>query len=263
MIDDTPIRGTRLLSDVYQRCNIAVCEPVDFEEAKMDQNWIAVMKEELFMIERNKTWELVDRPQNRKVIGVKWVYRTKLNADGLINKYKARLVVKGYAQKFGVDYLDTFAPVARLDTIRLLLDVAAQENWKVYQLDVKLVFLNSFLQEKIYVEQPEGYVKEGEEDKFCLLKKALYGLKQAPRAWYSRIDEHLQNLGFAKSFSESTLLVKQNGANILIISLYVDDLFVTGNNTSLVEKFKQEMMEVFDDRSRFDDFLSWNGNCAG
>jgi len=246
MTDDTPIRGTRLLSDVYQRCNIAVCEPADFEEAKMDQNWIAAMKEELFMIERNKTWELVDRPQNRKVIGVKWVYRTKLNADGSINKHKARLVVKGYAQIFGVDYSDTFAPVARLDTIRLLLAVAAQENWKVYQLDVKSAFLNGFLQEEIYVEQPEGYIKEGEEDKVCLLKKALYGLKQAPRAWYSRIDEHLQNLGFAKSFSKSTLYVKQNGAIILIISLYVDDLLVTGNNTSLVEKFKQEMMKVFE-----------------
>jgi len=106
--------------------------------------------------------------------------------------------------------------------------------------------LNGFLQEEIYVEQPEGYIKEGEEDKICLLKKALYGLKQAPRVWYSRIDEHLQNLGFAKSFSESTLYVKQNGANILIISLYVDDLLVTGNNTSFVEKFKQEMMEVFE-----------------
>ena len=97
MTDDTPIRGTRLLSDVYQRCNITVCEPAYFKEAKMDQNWIAAMKEELFIIERNKTWELVNRPQNRKVIEVKWVYRTKLNADGSINKHKTRLVVKGYA----------------------------------------------------------------------------------------------------------------------------------------------------------------------
>jgi hypothetical protein len=246
MTNDTPIKGTRLLSDVYQRCNIVMCEPADFEEAKIDQNWIAAMKEELFIIERNKTWELVNRPQNRKVIEVKWVYRTKLNADGSINKHKTRLVVKGYAQIFGVDYSDTFAPVARLDTIILLLAVVAQKNWKVYQLDVKSAFLNGFLQEEIYVEQPEGYVKEGEEDKVYLLKKALYGLKQASRAWYSIIDEHLQNLGFAKSFSKSTLYVKQNGAIILIISLYVDDLLVTGNNISLVEKFKQEMMEVFE-----------------
>ncbi|KAH9793969.1 Integrase catalytic domain-containing protein [Citrus sinensis] len=137
------------------------------------------MNEELFMIEKNKTWELVDRPQNMKVIGVKWVYKTKLNADGSINKYKVRLV-------------------------------------------------------------------EGEEDKVYLLKKALYGLKQAPRAWYSRIDEYLRNLGFVKSLSESTLYVKHNGADILIISLYVDDLLVTGNKKCVVEEFKQEMMEIFE-----------------
>nr|KYP52897.1 Retrovirus-related Pol polyprotein from transposon TNT 1-94 [Cajanus cajan] len=204
------------------------------------------MKEELSMIEKNQTWILVEKPQGRKVIGVKWVYRTKLNADGSINKHKARLVVKGYAQIFGVDYSDTFAPVARLETIRLLLAIAAQKNWKVYQLDVKSAFLNGFLQEEIYVEQPQGFVKEGEEDKVYLLKKALYGLKQAPRSWYSRIDDHLLNLGFVKSLAESTLYVKHNRANILIISLYVDDLLVTGSDTRLVEKLKKQMMEVFE-----------------
>ena len=120
--------GTRLLFDIYQRCNIVVCEPTDYEEAKMDQNWITAMKEGLLMIERNKTWELVNRPQNKKIIGVKWMYKTKLNVDGSINKHKARLVVKGYAQISGVDYSHTFAPVARLETIRLLLAVAAQKN---------------------------------------------------------------------------------------------------------------------------------------
>ncbi|KAH9768805.1 hypothetical protein KPL71_011738 [Citrus sinensis] len=240
-VDDRPIRGTRPLSDVYQRCNVAVCEPTNYKEAKTDQNWVTAMNEELFMIEKNKTWELADRPQNRKVIGVKWVYKTKLNADGSINKYKARLVVKGFTQVPGVDYSDTFAPVARLDIIRLLLAVAAQKNWRVYQLNVKSAFLNGFLQE-----QPEGYVKEGEEDKVYLLKKALYGLKQAPRAWHSRIDEYLRNLGFVRSLSESTLYVKHIGADILIISLYVDDLLVTGNKKCVVEEFKQEMMEIFE-----------------
>jgi hypothetical protein len=175
---------------------VAICEPAGYEEAIKDQKWQKAMEEELSMIKKNKTWELVDRPKDRKIIGVKWVFRTKLNADGSINKHKARLVVKGYAQVFGVDYSDTFAPVARLDTIRLVLAIAAQNKWKVFQLDVKSAFLNGILQEEIYVEQPEGFMEQGEEEKVYLLKKALYGLKQAPRAWYSKIDEHLSSLGF-------------------------------------------------------------------
>nr|KYP62107.1 Retrovirus-related Pol polyprotein from transposon TNT 1-94 [Cajanus cajan] len=208
---------------------------------------MVAMEEELYMIGKKNTWQLVDKPQDRKVIGVKWVFRTKLNADGSVNKHKARLVVKGYSQIYGVDYSDTFAPVVRLDTIRLLLAVAAQMGWKVYQLDVKSTFLNGFLQEEIYVEQPEGFEKNGEEGKVYLLKKALYGLKQAPRAWYSRIDNHLLSIGFVKSLSESTTLyIKHCEFNIVIISLYVDDLLVTGNNAALIDEFKMEMMKVFE-----------------
>ena len=188
----------------------------------------------------------MDKPQHRKVIGVKWVYRTKLNADGSVNKYKARLVVKGYSQVFGVDFSETFAPVARLDTIRMLLALTAQKGWKTYQLDVKSAFLNGYLQEEIYVEQPEGFQVKGQEEKVYLLKKALYGLKQAPRAWYSRIDEHLQSLGFVKSPSEATLYVKGTDANLIVVSVYVDDLLVTGSNEKLVKEFKAEMLKVFE-----------------
>ena len=198
------------------------------------------------MINKHKTWEQVDRPKYRKIIGVKWVFRTKRNADGSINKHKERLVVKGYAQVFGIDYSDTFAPVARLDTIRLVLDVAAQNDWKVFQLDVKSAFLNGLLQEEIFVEQPEGFIEEFHEDKVYLLKKALYGLKQVPRAWYSRIDEHLLSLGFTRSLSEVILYVKKKENDFLIVSLYVDDLLVTGNNAKTVDESKQEMMLVFD-----------------
>lgn len=245
-IDDPPVRGSRLLSDIYERCNVAVLEPENFTEAEKDPKWIAAMQEEISMIEKNQTWELVSRPQHKNVIGVKWVFRTKLNADGSINKHKARLVVKGYAQVFGVDFSETFAPVARLDTIRLVLALAAQKGWKVFQLDVKSAFLNGYLQEEIYVEQPEGFAVKGQEDKVYLLKKALYGLKQAPRAWYSRIDEYLLSVGFIKSLSESTLYVKCLNSEILIVSLYVDDLLVTGSNIVFVEEFKQNMMKVFE-----------------
>ena len=197
------------------------------------------------MIEKNDTWELVNRSQHKKPIRVKWVYRTKLNADGSINKYKARLVVKGYAQVFRVDFSEAFAQVTRLDTIRLLLALSVHKGWKVYQLDVKSAFLNGYLQEEIFVEQPMGFQVKGQEDKVYLLKKALYGLKQAPRAWYSRIDEHLHNLGFVKSLSEATLYVKGTDANLIIVSVYVDDLLVIGSDEKLIKQFKVEI-EVFE-----------------
>lgn len=244
--DDLPVRETRSLADIYARCNVAVMEPAGVQEAMQDKKWLSAMKEELSMIEKNHTWLLVPRPSNRKVIGVKWVFRTKLNVDGSVNKQKARLVVKGYAQVFGVDFSETFAPVARLDTIRLLLAVAAQKGWKVFQLDVKSAFLNGFLKEEIFVEQPDGFVVQGQEDKVYLLKKALYGLKQAPRAWYSRIDDHLISLGFNKSLSEATLYVRSEDTNIIIVSVYVDDLLITGNNQELIDEFKSEMLKEFE-----------------
>ena len=132
LVDDVLERGTRLIFGIYDRCNIVACEPTDYEETKKNQIWVTAMREEPSMIKKNQTWHLVERPKDRNVIGVKWVYRTKLNVDGSINKHKARLIVKGYAQVFGVDYSETFAPVVRLDIIRLLLTVTMQKNWKVY-----------------------------------------------------------------------------------------------------------------------------------
>ena len=128
----------------------------------------------------------------------------------------------------------------------MLLALAAQKGWKTYQLDVKSAFLNGYLQDEIYVEQPEGFQVKGQEEKVYLLKKALYGLKQALNAQYSRIDEHLQNLGFVKSPSEATLYVKGTYANLIVVSIYVDDLLVTGSNENLVKEFKAEMLKVFE-----------------
>jgi len=136
--------------------------------------------------------------------------------------------------------------VARLDTIRLLVAPSALQNWKVYQLDVKSAFLNGFLEEEIYVEQPEGFVKLGAEDKVFKLKKALYGLKQAPKAWYNRIDDFLLKKGLIKSPSEFTLYVIVKNHDVLIVSLYVDDLLVTGSKFELVEQFKVQMFEEFE-----------------
>jgi len=188
---------------------------------------------------------LVDKPSHKRPIDVKWIYRTKLNADGTVNKHKAKMVVKSYAQIFDVDFLVTFVPVAWLDTIKMLLVVVAQKGWKIFQLDVKLALLNSYLQEEIFVEQPNGFAVKGEKDKVYLLKKALYGLKQALRAWYSKIDEHFLNLAFEKSLSESTLYIKSTNTDLIVISLYGYDLFITKNNPKMVNQFKEKKMKVF------------------
>lgn len=143
-IDHVPLRGYRSLAEVYGRCNLAVLEPTNCFEALQSEVWKSAM-EEISMIEKNQTWTLVDEPRNKKILGVKWVFRTKLKADGSTDKYKARLVVKGYAQESGIDLSDTFAPVARLDTVKLLLAIAAHKGWPVFQLNVKSAFLNGFL----------------------------------------------------------------------------------------------------------------------
>lgn len=246
LIDEDSVRGTRSIAEIYQRCNIAILEPARVQDAKLSEEWQAAMKEELAMIEKNETWQLVERPKGRKVIGVRWVFRTKLNPDGSVNKHKARLVVKGYAQVWGVDFSETFAPVARLDTVRMLLAIAAHKGWKVAQLDVKSAFLNGELKEEIYIEQPEGFAVKGAEEKVYKLKKALYGLKQAPRQWYSKIDSHLLELGFQRSPSENTLYVLKSGCDVVIVSLYVDDLLVTGSNTAQIEEFKDKMKKIFE-----------------
>ncbi|MCI04473.1 copia-type polyprotein, partial [Trifolium medium] len=205
------------------------------------------MNDEIVAIERNNTWELTKLPNGAKVIGVKWIYKTKVNEKGEVEKFKARLVAKGYAQRYGTDYKEVFAPVARWDTIRSLLAIAALNEWNVFQLDVKSAFLHGELNETVYIEQPLGYVKKGKEDHVYRLHKALYGLKQTPRAWYSKIEKYFIREGFEKCPHEHTLFVKKDGNNNwLIISLYVDDLIFTVNNNDMVKTFKISMMSTFD-----------------
>jgi hypothetical protein len=222
-------------------------DPATFEEASKSQIWKQAMNDEIKAIERNKTWQLTELPEGVKAIGVKWIYKTKLNEKGEVEKHKARLVAKGYAQRYGTDYKEVFAPVARWDTIRSILAIAALNGWNVFQLDVKSAFLHGELAETVYVEQPLGYVTKGKEGHVYKLHKALYGLKQAPRAWYSKIEQYFVKEGFVKCPHEATLFVKNdNKHNWLIISLYVDDLIFTGNDSNMSQKFKSSMMNTFD-----------------
>lgn len=209
------------------------------------------MDMEIGAILKNETWELVDAPKQAKIIGVKWVYKTKLNENGEVDKCKARLVAKGYAQEKGVDYNEVFAPVARWDTIRTVIALAARNGWTLFQLDVKSAFLYGELNEDVYIAQPPGYEINGEEKKVYKLKKALYGLKQAPRAWFSRIEGYFAKEGFERSSYEHTLFIKKEEKNrILIVSLYVDDLIFTSNDSIMVSKFKESMKMEFEMTSR-------------
>ncbi|KAG8503616.1 hypothetical protein CXB51_001792 [Gossypium anomalum] len=240
-VDDEPVRGTRTLVDVYERAHVAQEEPSCFEDAEAHEGWKQVMSDEIAMIEKNQTWELVPRPAKRK----------------------ARLVVKGFSQKYGLDYLETFAPVARLDTIRLPVALTAQMQWKIHQFDMKSAFLNGFLEEEIYIDQPQGFVVTGKENMVYRLKKALYGLKQAPRAWYARIDSYLVSLGLERSISEPTLYVKKKQAETqLVVSLYVDDLLVIGGDQSILADFKAKMKDMFEmsNLGQMLTFLEWRCN---
>eukprot|EP00253_Pinus_taeda_P023759 PITA_23759 len=147
---------------------------------------------------KNDVWEVVPRPEGKSVVTSRWLYKVKHAADGKIEKFKARFVARGFSQVEGVDYEETFAPVARYTSICSIISIAAEMGWKIHQMDVKTAFLNGFIQEEVYIEQPQGFEVHGKESHVCRLKKAVYGLKQAPRAWYSRIDTYLQGMGFTK-----------------------------------------------------------------
>ena len=213
---------------------------VHFEEAMKHEKWRTTMDIEIQAIERNNTWELTYLPKGAKKIGVKWVYKTKLK-ENEVDKLKARLVAKGYVQQQGIDYTEVFAPVARLDTLRMIVALAAQKGWTLYQLDIKSTFLHGELNEEVHVEQSKGYELENSPQKVYRLKKALYGLKQAPRAWFSRIETHFISEGFEKCYSEHTLFTKTNKRGKILI---VDEVIFTGNDELMFAEFKNSMLRI-------------------
>ena len=237
----------QLTQEMQQLAMFVSNDPITFEEAVKSQVWRNAMESEIVAININGTWELTDLPIGAKKIGVKWIFKTKINERGEVDKCKARLVAKGYAQQVGIDYNEIFEPVARWDTIRLTLSIAASRGWKVYQLDVKSAFLHGEITEEVYVEQPKGYEVKGKENKVYRLKKALYGLKQAPWAWFSKIESYFVKEGFERSTSEHTLFTKKEGeTSVLFVNLYVDDLIYIGNSKQMLEEFKNSMKMEFE-----------------
>nr|KYP32045.1 Retrovirus-related Pol polyprotein from transposon TNT 1-94 [Cajanus cajan] len=189
--------------------------------------------------------KLTPLPMGKKAITVRWVYKVKLNSKGEVAKYKARLVAKGFLQRQGLDYDEVFAPVARLETIRLVVSMASYHCWPIHQMDVKSAFLNGPLEEEVFVSQPPGFEIKGKEKQVYRLHKALYGLKQAPRAWNKRIDSFLLQLGFVKCTTEYGVYTKGlNMTDLLIVCLYVDDLLVTGSKAKEI-KYTRDVLERF------------------
>ncbi|KAE9588330.1 putative RNA-directed DNA polymerase [Lupinus albus] len=237
--------------DFVHMALLADMEPVCFDQAIKEECWINAMKEEIHSIEKNGTWELITLPKGKKAIAVKWVYKLKLQPDGTIAKHKARLVAKGFLQKPEVDYDEVFAPVARMETVRLVIAMASSKDWCIWQMDVKSAFLNGPLDKEVYVTQPLGFEVAGQEQKVYKLHKALYGLKQAPRAWNKRIDGFLVKQGMTRCKTEHGIYIKSTPeAASVVICLYVDDLLITGCKSEEVEsirnglKFEFEMSDL-------------------
>ena len=199
------------------------------------------MQEELNQFERNEIWELVPRPNDQSVIGTKWVFRNKIDENGIIVRNKARLVAQGYNQQEGIDYEETFSLVARLKAIRMSIVFACYKNFILYQMDVKSVFLNGFINEEVYVEQPSGFESFNLPNHVFKLKNALYGLKQALRAWYERLSKFLIFSAFKMGKIDTTLFIKPKDNDMLIVQIYVDDIIFGAINVSLCEEFEKSI----------------------
>lgn len=225
---------------------MGVDEPINYGQASKKMEWRHAMYQELELIERNDTWKLMELPPGKKVIDLKWVFKLKKDNKGAIVKYKARDVAKGYVHQQGIDFEEIFAPVTRLETVRLLLELSAKNGWLVHHLDVKSTFLNGELQEEVYVSQLEGFEKPGQEHLVNKLSKTLYGLRQTPRAWYSKLSKFLEGMGLSCCPYKYAVYTKEEAGEALIVAVYVDDLLVTGTNEEVIKKFKQQMAKHFE-----------------
>jgi hypothetical protein len=200
------------------------------------------MHEELENFKRNQVWTLVEPPRDVTVIGTKWDFKNKQGEDGEIVRNKTRLVAQGFSQVEGLDFGETFAPVARLKAIRILLAFSTSKEFKLYQIDMKSTFLNSVIQEEVYVRQPPDFDNPKYPDRVYKLSKALYGLKQAPQAWYARLKIFLLEHGYAMGSVDKTLFTLSHDTDILLVQIYLDDIIFCGSSYTLVSRF-QEMME--------------------
>nr|GEV76799.1 hypothetical protein [Tanacetum cinerariifolium] len=244
------VRTRRQLESDGEMCMFALTvsrtKPKNIKKAMADSAWIESMQEELHQFDRLDVWELVDRPLCTNVINMKWLWKNKHGEENNVIRNKSRLVAKGYAQKEGVDFEESFAQVARLEAVRLFIAYAAHKSFTVYHMDVKTAFLYGPLKEEVYVNQPDGFVDQYHPDKVYHLKKALYGLKQASREWYDELSNFLVSKGFSQGSIDPTLFITKHGEDILLVQIYVDDIIFGSTNSKLSKRFEKLMHIKFE-----------------
>jgi hypothetical protein len=204
------------------------------------------MELEMKALHQNGTWELVPLPPSKKTVGYKWVYTVKFNPDGSVEWLKARLVAKGYTQTYGIDYDETFSPVAKISSVCILISLATNLNWPLFQLDVKNAFLHGDLHEGVYIEQPPGFVAQREyRGCVCKLKKTLYGLEQSPRAWFGKFSEAVMEFGLHRCQTDHSVFHLHTSACYILLVVYVDDIVITSDDSGGIAQLKLFLQQKF------------------
>lgn len=221
-------------------------EPHTHNQSLQIHHWRQFMSSEIDAQLANHTWDLVPYSEHMNIVDTTWIFWIKQLPDGSLDKYKSRLVASGFNQQQGVDFEETYSPIIKSSTIRLILKIAVSKDWCLRQLDVNNAFLQETLNEDVYVRQPLGFIDANQPNHVCKLRKALYGLKHAPRAWYLELKGYLVHAGFKNSMSDTSLFILQQPCLLIYILVYVDDIVITGNNSSMVEQVIANRFSVKD-----------------
>ena len=209
--------------------------------------WQKAMEREMESLHSNEVWDLVKPPPNQKIVGSKWIFKRKVDVDGTVEWYKARLVAQGCTQKFGLDYEETFSPVVRFESIRFVVALGAQHKLQLHQMDVSTAFLHGELTDEVYMKQPEGFIETGKEDLVCRLKQSIYGLRQSPRCWNHALDGKLKEMEFKQTSSDPCLYVSFDSEGVLfLVAVYVDDIVLGGKSKAKMDAVKEELSKKFE-----------------
>ena len=225
-------------------------DPSTVDEARSSPEkvkWEKAMEREMESLHSNDVWELVEPPSNRKIVGSKWIFKRKVDANGIVECYKVRLVAQGCTQEFGLDYEETFSPVVRFESIRSVVALGAQHKLQLHQMDVSTAFLHGELSEEVYMRQPEGFIEQGKEHLVCHLKRSIYELKQSPRCWNHALDSQLKEMEFKQTSSDPCLYVHIDSEGVTFFAaVYVDEIVLGGRSKAEMNAVKNELSQKFE-----------------